>query len=191
MKANAKTIGAAIAAQIIANDTKNGTLPKGVKPTPAKPVAAKPTPAAIPAESEAMFNELKPSFADDTRHWLIGAKTGAQVFAARIAEPRIIAACLLNKKTSLPLTKEGDVDREALKVMRASFGKLSPENKAKWEEKALPLFKSALKDYHSATKPLKKAVFDSKDFGLRSLRITLAKSGNIAVTSRHVHSAAK
>lgn len=91
-------------------------------------------PAAIPVESEAMFNELKPSFTDDTRHWLI---------------------------------------------------------KAKWEANALPLFKSALNDYHSATKPLKKAVFDSKDFGPRSLRITLAKSGNIAVTSRHVHTAAK
>lgn len=177
MKANkATTITAAIAA-----------LELG-KP---KTAPAKPTPAAIPAESEAMFNDLKPSFADDTRHWLIGAKTGAQVFAARIAEPRVIAACLLNKLTALPVTKEGDVDREKLKVVRASFGKLSPENKAKWEAKALPLFKSALKDYHAATKPLKKAVFDSKDFGLRSLRITLAKSGNIAVTSRHVHSAAK
>lgn len=190
MKANKASTIAALAVAASTPDMRAGVRDLlRTKPAPAKPAPAKPV--EIPAASQAMFNELKPSFAADTRNWLIGAKTGAQVFAARIAEPRIIAACLLNKKESLPLTKEGDVDRDALKAMRVSFAKLTPENKAKWEAKALPLFKSALKDYHAATKPLKKAVFDSKDFGLRSLRITLAKSGNIAVTSRHVHSVNK
>lgn len=182
MKASKTSTLAAVAALALANAEKAKTKEQA---------KAKPAPVAIPAESESLFNELKPSFANDTKHWLIGAKTGAQVFAARIAEPRVIAACLLNKLTSLPVTKEGDIDKEELKKVRASFGKLSPENKAKWEAKALPLFKSALKDYHASTKPLKKAVYDNAKFGLRSLRITLAKSGNIAVTSRHVHTAAK
>ncbi len=169
---------------IAALATAVANMPATPKAAPA-PKAVKAPPASIPEESERLYASLKPEFAPETKHWLIGAKSGALVFAARVADVRVIASCLLSKLTSLPIDKEGGLDRDKLKVVRASFGKLAPDARVKWEEKALPLFKSALKDYHAATKPLKKAVFDNKDFGLRSLRLTLAKSGNIAVTTRH------
>lgn len=150
-------------------------------------VTKSPTSIVTPQASVDLFETLKPAFADTTKSWLVGAKSGALVFAARVADVRVIAACLLSKLDALPLSKEGDVDKDSLKTVRTSFNKLSADGKAKWEAKALPLFKAALKDYHSATAPLKKSVFSSKDFSIRSLRVSVAKkTGNVSVTSRHL-----
>ena len=155
------------------------TSPKSTK-TPAEPTVT-------PQASLSLFESLKPAFSDTTKSWLVGAKSGALVFAARIADVRVIAACLLSKMDALPVGADGGVDKDSIKIVRTSFNKLSPENKAKWEAEALPLFKSALKDYHSATAPLKKLVFSSSKFAIRSLRVGVAKkTGNVSVTSRHL-----
>lgn len=133
------------------------------------------------------FEALRPHFQPDTLKWLFGDVAGANVFAARVADPRVIASCLLSKADSLPKDKEGKLDREKLKTFRKSFNRLTPELKEKNEAKALPLFKAALHDYHDATKALKKAVFGNSKFSLRSLRVSMAKkTGNVSVTTRHL-----
>lgn len=165
--------------------TIKSAAPKSAAPKSAAPKSA--APIVTPQASVDLFESLKPAFADDTKSWLVGAKSGALVFAARVADVRIIAACLLSKMDALPIAADGGVDKDSLKIVRTSFNKLSVEGKAKWEAKALPLFKSALKDYHSATAPLKKLVFSSSKFAIRSLRVGVAKkTGNVSVTSRHL-----
>lgn len=138
-------------------------------------------------DNSKLFESLRPHFQPDTLKWLFGDMTGANVFAARVADVRVIASCLLSKAESLPKDKEGKLDKEKVKAYRKTFNALKPDLKDKWDAKALPVFKAALHDYHDATKPLKKAVFGNAKFSIRSLRVSLAKkSGNVSVTSRHV-----
>lgn len=178
--------------------TNKSTSESTPTPTPTPTPTSAPTSAkkaspfvanVTPEESKAFFSDLKPDFQKSTIAWIIGAKTGPSVFAARVADVRVIATVLFAKQDALPLTKEGAVDKEALKSFRERFNKLTDALKTHWDGKAQFHFKAALNDYHAATKPLKKEVYGSKVFSLKSLRITLAKSGNVSVTSRHLATA--
>lgn len=144
--------------------------------------AAKPV--ETPKQSLALFESLRPSLKSDTLNWIYGDVNGATVFAARVAEPRIIAVCTLNKATALPKTKEGKIDVEKLKVWRKSFNKCTPEKRASLEAGAVPTFKAALHDYLAAVKPIR-AKLQGEAFNVRSLRVNIAKkTGNVSATVR-------
>lgn len=188
MKTNNARGTATLAAAIIAsvNDKQAGKPQEKTKPAEKTKESPAPSPAVIAGEK--LFESLRPSsFKDDTKPWLVGDLSGANAFAARVADIRVIAACLLNKATGLPRTKEGTIDRDKLKTFRKSFSALKPDAREKWNGKAGVLFGAALRDYREVLKPIRKAVFSNAKFDLRSFRVSLAKkTGNVSVTSRLV-----
>jgi hypothetical protein len=134
-----------------------------------------------PKASVELFDSLKLEFPAETEAWIVRPKPEARVFGCRVADPKAIAVCLFAKLESM------EQDKEKMKARRASFDKLLPEKQAPYLHSAGIKFKLAMKGFFATTKALKKAVFESGQFSLHSVRINLTKAGNVGVSTRHVH----